>query len=293
MAAKSKSKCELPPLIHIIFVIGLIVLVVYIGYVIRNTLEQRKIRQLIKGDKFLDVPPPTPINTSSVGLESCAQIATRSIKHIVSKVFGQEYNIEYVNDEDFIIYVNLSGEATLDDDGKHVLSINGDKLFTQLKDIDNDNQKWRAIRIDEDDINVYHIIPLKSIVNSSTTSVNNPLATILGEDHPSNGLTLQFEHGHLSLRKMGQFENQYWFIQAGQKRFRNDKFHVQTFVEDPGNPMKRQLTLAEEHQEQIGNILYLIHNNIRHYDNIGNDKGVNAKVNDNSLNLIMDLHGLN
>ncbi len=147
--------------------------------------------------------------------------------------------------------------------------------------------------MDDDGINVYHIIPLMSIANSSTVSTNNPINTLLRTDHPSKGLTLQFEHGHLSLKKMGEYENQYWFLESGQKRFRNDKFRTQTFTEDPGNPMRRQLTLAEEHQEQIGSILYLIHDNIKHYNAAANDKGIGASTNDGSLNLVMDLHGLN
>ena len=291
MVNKSKSsKCDLPPLIHIILIVGFIILVIYIGHILHKRAKRRRMQQLIKGDKFLDVPPPTTLPPS---LAACSQIATRSLKHIISKVFGQEYNIEYVNESDFIIYVNLLGEATLDDDGKHVLAVNGDKLYTHQKNIENSEQLWRAIKVNGNDIDIYHIVPLKSIADSSSVSVDNPVSTILRADHPSTGLTLQFEHGHLSLQKLGQFENQYWFIQDGQKRFRNDKFHVQTFTEDPGEPNLRQISLAEEHQDQIGNILYLIHNNIKHYNDASDNKGKNVITNDNSFNLVMDLHGLN
>lgn len=287
-----KKKCSLPSIIHIILVIGFIILIFYIGYTFHNHVKNMEIKQIIKGDRFSDVSPP---DTSVLNVESCAQIPVKSLQHIVSKVFGQEYNIEYLNDNDFIIYVNLLGESTLDDDGKHVLTINGDKLYSQLKDINNDDQKWRAINVDKNGINVYHIVPLKSIagLQSQESNNNNPITTILKTDHPSTGLTLQFEHGYLSLRQRGEFENQYWFIQSGQKRFRNDKFQIQTFNEDPGEPNIRQLTLAEEHQEKIGNILYLINNNIKHYDNMADNKGKNLLTNDNSLNLVMDLHGLN
>jgi hypothetical protein len=297
MVTKSKSKnckCDLPPFIQIIIIVGLIALAFYIGHIIREKLKKERIKALIKGENFTEVSPPNnSLNNNNINLKSCAKIASRSLKYIVSKMFGQEYNIEYLNNDDFIIYINLLGEATLDDDGKHVLSINGDKLYSHLKDINNDNQKWRAVKVDSGGIEVYHIVPYKSIAASFNSSSNNPVSSILRADHMSKGLVLQFEHGHLSLRKMGQYENQYWFIQSGQKRFRNDKFQVQTFTEDPGNPVKRQLTLAEEHQDQIGNILYLIHNNIKQYDNINDNKGKNINTNDNSLHLVMDLHGLN
>jgi hypothetical protein len=285
-----KSKCKIPLFITIILIIGFIIIIFYIGYIVQKRQKDMRIQQLIKGDKFVDVSPP---NTTLNEISTCAQMSIKSLQHIVSKVFGLEYNIEYLNDNDFIIYVNLLGESTLDDDGKHVLTINGDKLYSQLKDIDDDNQKWRAIHVDKNGIDIFYIVPLKSIANITSVTNTNPITNILKTEHPAIGTALQFEHGYLSLRKKGEFENQYWFIQPGQKRFRNDKFHVQTFTEDPGKPNIRQMTLVEEHQDKIGNILYLINNNINHYDNISNNKGKNILTNDNSLNLIMDLHGFN
>lgn len=208
---------------------------------------------------------------TTMRVQSCSNLIRNTFGHLTSKSFGQKYNIEFLNDLDFIIYVDNPDSKV-----SNILTINDDnKTYLAKKDIDNVNQKWRIIISPMQNM-VYHVVPLRD--------VNKP---------ELNKKALQCEDGYLFLNKKSNYINQYWIINRGQIYEKN-----QQIIDDleKNNAVEFNMdhyNLANIYKEQIGKILHIIAHNSNQYDKNVDDRANEVKFqNNNELNLIMDVHGL-
>lgn len=186
-------------------------------------------------------------DTTPTNIVNCIIDLNQTTNHVVSKVSGSTYNIEKLENDNYLIFQKpyRTGENS------HCFSVLNNKLYNAPKDINSDRQKWKIVSIST---NEYKLVPFSESNKMSSGNYN----------------VLQHDNGFLTLRPNSTYEGQKWHIYNGPAEpgirscaLTPEEVHanlgLQSLNQQPNNELQLQ------YQSQLTNILNLIQSNLSHY----------------------------